>query len=68
MPFIFSKVNIPVGREKERELKSRLGNAIELVPGKRFHQRFFKNGRFFCQIGRMGRKASFSCMWEPLVV
>lgn len=34
MPFIFSKVNIPIGKGKELELKSRLGKAIELVPGK----------------------------------
>ena len=34
MPFIVSKVNIPVSEEQERELKERLGKAIELVPGK----------------------------------
>ncbi len=34
MPFLISKVNIPVNPEQERELKARLGRAIELVPGK----------------------------------
>ena len=34
LPFIVSKVNIPVDAEQERELKERLGKAIELVPGK----------------------------------
>ncbi len=34
MPFIFSKVNIPISKEQERELKSQLGKAISLVPGK----------------------------------
>ena len=34
MPFIVSKVNIPVDAEQERALKERLGKAIELVPGK----------------------------------
>lgn len=34
MPFLISKVNIPVSPEQEQELKSKLGKAIELVPGK----------------------------------
>lgn len=34
MPFIKVKVSCPVSGEQERELKSRLGKAIELVPGK----------------------------------
>lgn len=34
MPFIISKVNVPISREQEIELKTRLGKAIELVPGK----------------------------------
>lgn len=34
MPFILSKVNIPVSREQELELKAGLGKAIALVPGK----------------------------------
>ena len=34
MPFIISKVNVPISREQEMNLKSRLGKAIELVPGK----------------------------------
>ena len=34
MPFITCKVNRPVNREQEMELKARIGKAIELVPGK----------------------------------
>ncbi|MBP3721622.1 MAG: hypothetical protein J6I62_00010 [Selenomonadaceae bacterium] len=34
MPFIFSKVNIAVNKEQELKIKSQLGKAIELVPGK----------------------------------
>ena len=34
MPFIISRVNRPISREQEVELKARIGKAIELVPGK----------------------------------
>lgn len=34
MPFIKSKVNCPITEAQEKELKSRMGKAIELVPGK----------------------------------
>ena len=34
MPFIISKVNVPISREQEIELKTWMGKAIELVPGK----------------------------------
>ena len=34
MPFIISKVNVPVSIEQETEIKTRLGKAIEFVPGK----------------------------------
>ena len=34
MPFIISRVNRPISREQELELKARMGKAIELVPGK----------------------------------
>ena len=34
MPFIFSKVNIPIEKEQELQLKSMMGEAIALVPGK----------------------------------
>ena len=34
MPFIDSKVSVKVTREQETELKSRLGQAISLIPGK----------------------------------
>ncbi len=34
MPFLVSKVNVPVSAEQEKELKARMGKAIELVPGK----------------------------------
>ena len=34
MPFIFTKANVPINKEQELALKSRLGKAIELVPGK----------------------------------
>ena len=33
MPFIFSKVNVPISKEKEVELKMRLGKAIEILHG-----------------------------------
>ena len=34
MPFIVSRVNVPVSEEQEQKLKEKLGKAISLVPGK----------------------------------
>ncbi len=34
MPFIVSRVSVPITREQETELKAWMGRAIELVPGK----------------------------------
>ncbi len=34
MPFIDSKVSVAISKEQEVELKSRLGAAISLIPGK----------------------------------
>ena len=34
MPFIESKISVKVTEEQEKELKSRLGQAISLIPGK----------------------------------
>ena len=34
MPFLHSRVNIPITPEQEQELKTRLGQAIILLPGK----------------------------------
>ena len=34
MPFVMVRVNRPVSREQERRMKSWLGKAIELLPGK----------------------------------
>lgn len=34
MPFMISRVSVPISREQEIELKTGLGKAIELVPGK----------------------------------
>lgn len=34
MPFINSKVNVKILPEQEKELKNKLGKAIELIPGK----------------------------------
>ncbi|MBQ9360689.1 MAG: hypothetical protein IJT96_06605 [Lachnospiraceae bacterium] len=34
MPFITARVNVPVKKEQELMIKSRLGKAIEAVPGK----------------------------------
>ena len=34
MPFIDSKVSVKVTKEQEKELKTRLGQAISLIPGK----------------------------------
>jgi len=33
MPFIMTKVNVPVDTAQEIQLKARLGKAIELLPG-----------------------------------
>ncbi|MBR1672356.1 MAG: hypothetical protein IJ702_05470 [Fretibacterium sp.] len=33
MPFLMSRVNVSVSRERELQIKSRLGKAIELAPG-----------------------------------
>lgn len=33
MPFVMAKVNVPVNRDQEIEIKSRLGKAIEAIPG-----------------------------------
>ena len=34
MPFIKAKVSCSISEQQERELKTRMGKAIELVPGK----------------------------------
>jgi phenylpyruvate tautomerase PptA (4-oxalocrotonate tautomerase family) len=34
MPYIDSKVSVSISKEKEMELKTRLGKAIECIPGK----------------------------------
>lgn len=34
MPFIDSKVSVSISEEQEKELKTRLGQAIALIPGK----------------------------------
>jgi phenylpyruvate tautomerase PptA (4-oxalocrotonate tautomerase family) len=34
MPFIDSKVSVKISEEQEKELKTRLGQAISLIPGK----------------------------------
>ena len=34
MPFIETKTNVAITKEKERELKERLGKAISIIPGK----------------------------------
>ncbi|MBQ9443229.1 MAG: hypothetical protein IJU43_02920 [Lachnospiraceae bacterium] len=34
MPFIDSKVSVKVSKEQEKELKTRLGQAISIIPGK----------------------------------
>lgn len=34
MPFIIARVNVPVSTTQEAEIKTRMGRAIELVPGK----------------------------------
>lgn len=34
MPFINSKVNVKILPDQEKELKNKLGKAIELIPGK----------------------------------
>ncbi len=37
MPFIKSKVSVPLSKEQEKEIKTKMGKAIELVPGKSEH-------------------------------
>jgi len=34
MPFIDSKVSVSISEEQEKELKTRLGKAISIIPGK----------------------------------
>lgn len=34
MPFISTKTNVTISKEKEAEIKKKLGKAIELIPGK----------------------------------
>ena len=34
MPFINTKVNVPISSEQEEALKSKLGKAISIIPGK----------------------------------
>ena len=34
MPFIDTKTNVTITKEKEKELKERLGRAISIIPGK----------------------------------
>ncbi len=34
MPFVIARVNVPVSREQEEEISSRLGKAISRMPGK----------------------------------
>ncbi len=34
MPFINSKISIKISEEQEKEIKTKLGKAIELIPGK----------------------------------
>ncbi|MBQ9984315.1 MAG: hypothetical protein IJP29_06970 [Lachnospiraceae bacterium] len=34
MPFIDSKVSVSISEEQEKEIKTRLGQAISLIPGK----------------------------------
>ncbi len=37
MPFIDSKISIKITKDQEKELKTRLGQAISLIPGKSEH-------------------------------
>lgn len=37
MPFVIAKVNVPVNRAQEEEIKARVGKTIEHVPGKNEH-------------------------------
>ena len=34
MPFIIARVNVPVNMEQETEIKTRMGHAIQRIPGK----------------------------------
>lgn len=34
MPFVIARVNMPVNKDQELEIKTRLGKAIERIPGK----------------------------------
>ena len=48
MPFIGSKITVKVSKEKKEIIKKRLGEAIELVPGKRLALRM--NIHYFSQV------------------
>ena len=41
MPFVLAHVNVPVSREQETEIKTRMGPAIERISGKNENVRLF---------------------------
>ena len=50
MPFVIAKVNVPVSKEQELQIKSRIGKAIENIPGKNENYLLFgieDNFRFY---------------------
>lgn len=55
MPFVRSKVNVPVTAEQERKLKEELGRAIARVPGKseKYLMLSFEDG---CHLYFQGKK------------
>lgn len=48
MPFLIAKINVPIDSEQEIQLKSRLGKAIELIPG--LNEKFLLFGVENCKI------------------
>ena len=46
MPFIVSRVSVPITKEQETELKAWMGRAIELVPGKSEEYLLLENRQF----------------------
>ena len=50
MPFVIAKVNVPVSKEQESKIKTRIGKAIENVPGK--NENYHVLGRTACSTAK----------------
>ncbi len=61
MPFINSKVSVKISEDKEKEIKTRLGKAISLLPGKseRWLMTGFEDGYHLYFAGDNSRPSAF---------